>query len=268
MIYDVGDAAPVVIRVTDDDGALTNATVAIAVTRPDGTAGTASAPANLSTGVYRSRITIDQAGTWTYVWTVSGALTRVEPGELTAVSATTRVLVASMDEFKQHLNRAGSDIVDDAELRSYLVSATEWVERTIGGPVAVTTYTEFVPVSGWWITPTYRPLVSVTSLTPQLGAALDSSAYTVDTLRNGVRLLWGAMTGWYTLVYRAGLAAIPERAKLAGLIVATHLWQVQNGGGGLPYPGDDNASYVPGLGFAVPNRARQLLAPDTIPGIA
>lgn len=264
MIFDVGDVAPISTNVTDPSGTLTNATVTVAVTRPDGTAGTVGSPTNLSTGVYRALVTVDQAGEWTYTFTWSGAVTGVDAGQFTAVSPG-RVLVASFSEFKQHLNR--TDLTDDAELRTYLASATDWVERTIGGPVSVQTFTELVPVANWWIQPTYRPLVSVTSLTPELGSTLDSSAYVVDTTRNAIRVRWGIFSGWYTLVYKAGLAVIPERVKLAGLIVAAHLWQVQNGGGGLPFPGDSEVPQF-GQGFAVPNRAKELLAPDVIPGFA
>jgi hypothetical protein len=214
-------------------------------------------------GLYTATYTVDQAGLWTYLWTASGAVVAKEPSQFTVIAP--RTLVASMEEFKKHLNRG--DTIDDAELRTYLVAGTDWVERRIGGPVSVQTFTELVPVSGWWIQPTYRPLVTVISLTPELGTALDSSAYVVDTLRGAIRIRWGAFTGWYTLVYTAGLATIPERVKLAGMIVGAHLWQVQNGGGGLPFPGDTDMPQF-GQGFAVPNRAKELLAPDTIPGFA
>jgi hypothetical protein len=264
VIFDVGDAAPITTNVLDASGTLTNAAVAVAVTRPDGTTGTVSAPTNLSTGVYRALVTVDQAGLWRYTFTWSGAVVGVDAGEFTAVTPG-RVLVASFDEFKKHLNR--TDVGDDPELRTYLEAATDWVERRIGGPVSVQTFIELIPLSGWWIIPAYRPLVSVTSLTPELGAALDSSTYVVDALRGAIRIRWGASSGWHTLVYKAGLAVIPERVKLAGLIVAAHLWQVQNGGGGMPFPGDSDVPQF-GQGFAVPNRAKELLSVDTIPGFA
>lgn len=176
-------------------------------------------------------------------------------------------LVATLAEFKAHLNYTSPGAADDTELTNHLTAASEWMERTIGGPLAVTSFTEQVKVTGWWITPTYRPLVSVTSLTPELGGVLDPSSYVLDAVRNGIRIRWGALTGWYTLVYTAGLAAIPAHVKLAGLILAAHLWQTQSGGGGLPVPGDDAAPTY-GRSFAVPNRVKELLATDVIPGFA
>jgi hypothetical protein len=262
MYYDVGDTASLDQFRVLLAGVLTDATVVVTVTKPDGTT-TAPTPVHTATGLYDATVTVDQAGVWTWVWTASGAVTSKETGQFTAIAP--RVLVADFAEFKAHLNR--TDLTDDAELRTYLVAATDWVERTIGGPLSVQTFTESVPVSGWWITPSQRPLVSVTSLTPELGALLDPSAYVVDTLRGAIRIRWGAFTGWYTLVYKAGYAVIQERHKLAGLIVAAHLWQIQNGGGGMPFPGDSDVPQF-GQGYAIPNRAKELLAPDRIPGFA
>lgn len=263
MNFDVGDTAPLTqFRVLSTAGVLTNATVSVLVTKPDATT-TSPSITNTATGLYDASVTVDQAGEWTWVWTASGTVTSKEPGQFTAVAP--RVLVGDFAELRQHLNR--TDNVDDSELRTYLVAATDWVERRIGGPLSVQTFTESVPVNGWWISPSRRPLVSVTSLTPELGVTLDPSAYYVDTLRNGIRIRWGAFTGWYTLVYRAGYATFSEKVKLAGLILAAHLWQVQNGGGGLPFPGDSEVPFF-GQGFAVPNRVKELLAADTIPGFA
>jgi hypothetical protein len=266
VIREVGTLITLSTVVRDSVGVVTNTpTVTITVTGPTGSTATPSGVTNTAAnGVYTATITPDVAGVYLYRWTAAGTVVDVQSDQFTVV-ASQRALIASAEELKAHMNR--TDITDDAELRTHLVAATDWIERAIGGPVSVQTFTEYVPVSGWWIVPAYKPLVSVTSLTPQLGAALDSSAFVVDTLRNGIRILWGAFTGWYTLVYRAGYSPVPERIKLAGLILAAHLWQTQNGGGGLPYPGDSEMAHF-GQGFAVPNRVKELLAPDRIPGIA
>lgn len=177
-----------------------------------------------------------------------------------------RTLVATLDELKAHLNYTGGT-TDDVELGLYLTAATDWIEKRIGGPLSVTNFVERVPVNGWWITPSQRPLVAVNSLTSELGPALDANSYVVDTLRGGIRIRWGAFTGWYVLDYNAGLAVVPYRYKLAGLILTAHLWQTQNGGGGLPFPGDSDVPQF-GWSFAIPNRVKELLSYDTIPGFA
>lgn len=177
-------------------------------------------------------------------------------------------LIATLAEFKAHLNYTG-DSSNDTELTMHLQAASDWVVETIRGPLTVTSFTDLVEMHRGRIFMRNRPLVSVTSVTSEFsGATLDSSTYVVDTTRCMVRMMWwsGYGTGWYTVVYTAGLASIPDKVKLAGLIVARHLWETQNGGGGLPFPGDNDL--VPsGLGFAVPRRAVELLERNTIPRV-
>lgn len=172
--------------------------------------------------------------------------------------------IATLAEVKAQLNK--TDSADDAELATYISAATRYVEWRLGGPVAPTSYTERHYLLGEAIIPRRRPLVSVTSLTSELGAcAIDAAAYVADTGLGQVTLLRSLPYGWYTLVYTAG-ATPSASAKLAGLIVAQHLWQTQQGSGGRPYPADDVV--MTGLGFAVPRRAEELLAGEQISGVA
>lgn len=167
-------------------------------------------------------------------------------------------LVATLAEFKAWLNR--SDATDDTELTTVLTAASEWVEWRIGGPLAVTGFTESIRCpNGWALVPHNKPLVSVTSITwERTGAiSLDPTAFKVDTDANLIRFYWGVQTGWYVVVYTAGLASIPSRVKTAGLEVARHLWLVQNGSSGRGYPGDEMPTP---MGFAIPRRAEELLA--------
>jgi hypothetical protein len=166
-------------------------------------------------------------------------------------------LCATLAEFKSWLNYTGT--ADDTEQTMVLTAASEWVEYAIGGPLSVTSFTEQHKVEGWSIGLLKVPVATVTSITPDLGVALDSSTYYVDTTANLIRSrTW--LCGQYTVVYTAGLSSIPNRVKLAGLEVARHLWLIQNGSAGRGYPGDE---VIPTpMGFAVPRRALELLAPD------
>lgn len=263
MIYDIGDLVTLSTVVRNDTGTTVNTpTVVIAVTKPDGTTVT-PAPTVTNTGsggVYTAPVTVDQSGTWNYVWTASGTVIAVDPGQFTVQPA--RTLVASMEEFKAHLNR--TDIADDLELRTHLSAATDWVEDTIGGPVSPQSFTETHCDVVGTIVPRRRPLISVTSITPYLSTALTTDAYRVDTDLGIVVLRW-SIGNEYAIVYRAGLSVIPERVKLGGLIVAAHLWETQNG-----FAGRRNVDDLvqTGLGFAIPNRARELLEKSTLGGIA
>lgn len=272
MIRQVGTQVRLRLVVTDLDGTAVNSpTVTVVVTKPDDSTLTPAVTNTGADGVYTADVTADLPGLWRYTATTAGSVVSTQSDQFTVVAAA-RPLVASMEEFKAHLNR--SDTTDDAELYTWLTVATDWVEGILGGPVAPLTFTERLEVQSGRFFPKRRPLVSVTSITPDLQSSLDSSTYIVDTDRHMVRMqyyTWAAQ-GWYTIVYRAGLSTVPERVKMAGLIVAAHLWQTQNGGGGLPIPGDANPNdpltFAAGIGYAIPNRARDLMAESRLPKVA
>jgi len=171
VIYDIGDKVTISTVVKDDTGALVNTpTLAIAVTKPDGTL-VSPAPTVTNTaagGVYTAATTVDQAGTWTYAWTASGTVTAVEPGQFTVRAQT--VYIVSLEELKAQLNRTDSG--DDLELRTYLASATRYVEHRLGGPVSVQTFTERHLVTGPSLIPRRRPLVSITSIMLDYGGVV------------------------------------------------------------------------------------------------
>jgi hypothetical protein len=77
-VYDVGDQATLrhEVRVS---GVLTDATVVLSVTAPDGTVSTPSVT-HASTGVYTAPVPVTQAGPWTYVFTMSGTVIDVAVG--------------------------------------------------------------------------------------------------------------------------------------------------------------------------------------------
>jgi len=174
-------------------------------------------------------------------------------------------LVATLAEFKAWLRWSGSGTGDDARLTDVLTSASEWVEWRIGGPLAVTAYTERHRTLGNALIPNKRPLVTVTSITPDLGTALDPAWYVVDTTTNMIRFYWGTRPSWVTLVYTAGLASVPYRGKNAGLELARHLWLTQNGSSGRGRSDDDIPTP---MGFAVPHRVDELLQTMTVGGFA
>lgn len=174
-------------------------------------------------------------------------------------------LVATLAEFKDWL-KYGTDTANDTKLTTALTAASQWVEWRIGGPLTVTSFTEHVKTVGNWITPANRPIQSVTSITPDLGSAYSATWYTIDGSRNAIYSYYGWYSGYATLVYTAGLTAILERHKIAGMEVGRHLWTIQNGSSARGYPGDD---LIPTpMGFAIPRRAEEMLAPDVIPAIA
>lgn len=270
MITDVGDAilltSPVIRDLTG--AAVNTPTLVLTVTKPDGSTSTPAVTNTGAGGLYTATFTVDQAGLWRYIWTASGTVTSVDGGQFTAATAS-RVYVASFAEAKARINRG--DTTDDNELRSYLASATDWAEWVIGGPLSVQTFTE-IHWLGYTATivPRKRPVVSITSITPDQGTALSSSSYFNNVGTGTIEFRYGASCNWHTLVYTAGLSATAfaekERVKLAGLEVFAHLWGIQNGSPARGYQTED---LVPTpFGFAVPRRAMEMIEADKIPGIA
>lgn len=168
-------------------------------------------------------------------------------------------MVATLDDLKAHLNITSSTPAQDDELTHVLIAASELVAKIIGGPLAVTTVTERYSTADTVIAVTQRPLVSVTSITPDSGSAVPSSWYDMDsfggTVTNRYRT-WGAGT----ITYQAGLSSIPERVRLAGLIIAKHLWETQYGSGAGGFNNADADGWTPTMGYAIPRRATELLA--------
>lgn len=277
MIYDVGDRATVTTELRNAQGELTAATVTLTVTGPDGTITTPSVSDNGGTGLYASSFLVPLAGTWRYKWTASGALVGVDSGQLSVVDAG-RILVAGLDEFRAQLDRA--DTSDDAELRLYLEAATNQIEWLIG-PLSPTTVTE--RHSSFDRAALRRfPVVSVTSVATVTNGVADSpvlasNKYMLDAAYGELRF-----TDWYgygyggrsdfEITYVVGRTSIPADIKLAGLIIAQHLWSVQNARWTINAPGDDQLQVIPGSGFMVPYRALELLRPyisvATVGGIA
>ncbi len=167
-------------------------------------------------------------------------------------------MVATLAEFKAALRRA--DSADDTMLTEFLDAASTITASLISAPAGfdVTAVAEVARLHRLQdiISPRKRPLVTVTDLTPDFATAVSSTTYTIDSATNTIRLLYRLPPGTYALNYTAGLTSIPSNVKRAGLIIAQHLWQTENGGGGLPYPGDQMITVS---GFAVPRRAAQML---------
>lgn len=179
------------------------------------------------------------------------------------------MLVATLDELKKQLNIPVSSTADDAELTLYLEATTGYLE----GNVALIGSRSIVErVSGGrLIFLSGRPATSVTLVTPVSGTPYSASAYSFDPAL-GVVTFTGYFAAQLDVVYDAGFATVPADLKLAGLIIASHLWRTQQGGAQSLDPNDESYGMPAGSGFAIPNRARELLRrygpPDVVPGIA
>jgi hypothetical protein len=260
--HTVGDLVTRELTVRDEDGDLVNTpTVTVAVIKPDGTA-VSPAPTVTNTGsggLYTYPVTVTAAGEWNETWTLTGTVVGTEFGQYTVRAA--RQLAVSLQEFKTHMRFSPTGTVDDAKLLDCLVAVTDLMEAVVG-PVTPREFTEWHTVRGCVISPRHHPLVSVTSITPFQGTALDASTFVVDTDLNLIRLPNTYTATLMQVVLEAGHDPWPGGLKYAGKIIGQHDWSVNNGNGGRPSPDADVLAMIPGTGYLVPYRALELMRPS------
>lgn len=182
--------------------------------------------------------------------------------------------VPTLPDVKAQLNITGA--ANDELLNRYLNAALGLIEARVG-PSQVRTFTEQVTVRSFGINLSYRPVVSITSLTPLLDSYTSLTSADVEfDARSGS--LWrrdqGTLAGSWSVVYTAGWATFPDNYHLATLITVQHLWRTTRGGSARPSQGntDDlsvtNSSFgrlarLSGQSVTLPAAALELLG-DTI----
>lgn len=129
--YDLGDAVLLSTTVYDPTTGLpADATMALTLTKPDGTAGSVGSVNHPSTGNYNaSTAATDQVGTWFYKWTASGALIAVDSGQFTVANPAPPPY-ASLAQLKHRLRL--TDTTDDDELIRVLATASRRIDRDTG----------------------------------------------------------------------------------------------------------------------------------------
>lgn len=278
MPFDLGDTVRLAAECKDAAGTLTNAaSVALTITLPDGTT---TSPAVTNPPGQTGKYTVDyvsvQAGRHAVRWvftTPASAYT-----DSFDVREATPPLILSLADGKAHLNI--SSTTHDEELRSWLETVTSVVEHFAGACVrrTVTEDHDHLPVYGAEaVALRTTPALSLTSVLAVLDSGTDYAVADLDldgTTGLVRRLDGGRMYGPLRITYVVGRAVVPANISAAARIILQHLWRTQYGASrGLPSIGggeDFNVTEpIPGLGYAVPNRALQLLEPHRLPpGVA
>lgn len=166
--------------------------------------------------------------------------------------------LCSLAAAKKHLNMEDQVHVDDEELRGQIEAATGVVERHRLEIVAARQLT--ARVCGGQLLPR-RPVIRAVSAVRVVGGApVDVTGWEVDgetDLLTVPRTVGSALT----VTYYAGYEVIPEHFIRAAEIIAAHLWETQRMSsiGGASSVGEDQYLTPSGLGYAIPNRAVQLL---------
>lgn len=270
-MIDLGSVVQIAVDVRDAAGALTNpASATLTITLPDGTTATpAVGLPPTATGQLRVDYVTGQPGRHSWRMVTTSPTTAYT--DVFNVAPAAPPAMMSLADAKKHLNIPATTTTDDDELRGYLSAATLAVERARGEIVVRRTFTDDFQLSAptAQILLTRVPVVALTSVQAVDAATtwtvgnLDADAGSgVVTVKSGA-----AFSGWLRVVYEAGYPVIPDGWLLAGEIILQHLWETQRGTSvGVSFGGGEQATPF-GMGFAIPNRALELLGPQ-LPGVA
>ena len=277
-MYDLGGVAVLSFTATDTTGAPANATTCtLTITLPDGTidgphtlAGTA--------GVYTYPFLTTQAGRHLYRFVATGT-----PGPGVGVGAyddvidvyqsTPYTLISLADSKK--LLRVSSAIFDD-DLRFFNEAVTAIIDKYCG-PMVPRLVTERHTAGARTLmlrqVPVYIPAGQphdIVSITPVLIYGVpypDLSLLSVDQKSGELIHTVGLpfFYGEYDIAYWAGRAVIKPNLMLGAQTILKHLWAMERGGGRpTTTPGaSDDVTML--WGFAVPNRALEILESERAP---
>lgn len=279
MAIDLGDVYRLTFPLYSPSGGLVNATaMALTITLPDGTTTTPTVTnPPVSTGQYLYDYQTVQAGRHAVRWVGTGA----NPGahaDVFDVRPAAPAYLVSLADIKQQLNMTGTG--DDEELRRIIEAATGVVERHLDMAVVRRTVVERRNLGNptIWGSPgvlqriplTTRPILSITSVVSSDGATTWSPANMRVTDSGVVEVLAGSIVwGPVDFTNVVGMQVIPANYTTATAIIVQHIWDTQRGSKGGAHPAglDTPGAGFTSFGYAIPNRALELLGPQ-ISGIA
>ncbi|WP_405924856.1 hypothetical protein [Streptomyces sp. NBC_00035] len=272
MPYDLGATARLTADCRDPGGTLVTASTAtVTVTLPDGSTVSPAAAETATDGVYQADYVTEQSGRHTVRWVFTGPAHAYTDALDVREEAPPTVL--PLADAKGLLKKKG-DASDDSLVRFWNESTTRAVEYFVG-PVVVRTVSEghYVGLANA-IALRKTPALELVSMTSLLsgGVTYDVADLVLDgSLGIVIRRDGGRIYGPVRMVYRAGRIVIPANILGASQLILQHLWRTL-AGPGRPQRGVDDYDVtepIPGLGYAIPNRAVQLMNPDDDgPGIA
>ncbi|EGX60095.1 hypothetical protein SZN_09241 [Streptomyces zinciresistens K42] len=271
MPYDLGATARLNAECRDPAGALVTAgSAVVTVTLPDGTTVTPDSEQTATAGLYQADYVTQVAGRHTVRWLFAVPAHAYTDSFDVRDEAPPTVL--SLQDAKTLLKK--QDSRDDPLVRFWLEASTRAVEHFVG-PVVVRTVTEDHQVGR--VTSLALRKAPVLSLLSVTSLHSGGGGYAPDTLHLDpvtgavTRRDGGQLTGPLQVVYRAGRPVVPANILAGAQLILQHLWRTA-AGPGRPQRGTDDFDVtepIPGLGYAIPNRAVQMLSPDDDgPGIA
>lgn len=271
MPFDLGKTVRLTAQCRDAGGTLTTAAAAVlTITQPDGTAVTPAVPVPATAGQYSVDWLPTQPGLHQVRWvftTPADAYTDVADVRTAAPPA-----MISLADAKRQVNIPADVTRDDDEVREWAVSATRAVENFVG-PVVQRTVTAIVTGGSTALVLPTTPVIAVTAIEPvtTVQQSVDVAVLAADPDTGVVDRTDGLAfpPGRYRMTYTAGRTVITANISKAAALIFQHLWRTQRGGSRAGTGGGDDYSVtepIPGLGYAIPNRALQLLQADNEAG--
>jgi hypothetical protein len=267
MSYDLGAPVPLTMTVKDASGAPANSgNMRLVITLPDDTTAVVDPVAPSPTGSYAYSYPTAQAGRHQVRWLGTGA----NPAAYTDVfdvRPAAAPMLFSLADGKAQLDIPATSTGDDDKIREYIAATTAAVEYFVGPVIRRTVEQVLQGDRAAWVLHT-TPVLTITSVTAlqTWQPAIDIGVLDVDTDTGILRRTDGIWfySGDYRVLYVAGRTAVPPNVALAGKLILQHLWRTQYGAARGPSSADDFlvTEQVPGFGYAIPNRALQLLQND------
>lgn len=278
---------------TDTNGNPVNAAgglskITCVVYQPDGTmVSLTSAVTSPATGTYAAVFTAAQAGHHVVVWTSTDTTYPGAFSDSFEVQPAIDTTIVSLAEAKEILHQTATTKYD-AKIQGHNASVTNWIEWYCG-PVIVQPVVEELPSDGLVVQLSKPPVIGLTAWTA-LPAGIDPSRVVpapptpmfpvrvfgvpypltqlyADPKKGTVKHTSGLpfYYGDYLWSYQAGRPVIPACIYEAAKITLKHLYYVESGGTGSGTGSGDEETTMTPFGFAVPNRAIEMLAPEAIP---
>jgi hypothetical protein len=284
MAYDIGQMVRLPVTVRDTAGTLTDATMAISVTRPDETVYPAPAVAHDGVGQYHADVIPDAAnyGPWLWRYTASGAAVGVYTGQFLVRAPGPRIV--SLVEAKRHLNKDLNVTTDDEDIRDFIDAAQYVIEFRLGTAVVPRTIVEYFDGGTDVVHLRTGPVLTVIEVREQwspgdqrvLTVEPDTSVGTSDNYLLDVptRRIFRRLSGYpypfppgrsnVKVTYRAGTLVPAPNVHLAALELISHVWRASQLASGQTRTKEVTESLV-AIGYTVPNRVRELLATKRAP---
>lgn len=267
MAFDLGDVVPLTIDITDITGHLADAgAVVLTIGLPDGTSVTPSV-LNPSTGRYQVDYPTTQAGPHSVRWVATGANASAHTDAFDVRPGTPGYII-SLASAKTQLKIPQSDTSQDEQLREFVEATAYVIENHRKEVIVRRTVIEdhFIRESASKLLLRLTPVISLGAVTTVDGGTSWNVADLHVTSATGLVVGKSSMgtvsfIGNIQVTYVAGRTIIPANYTLAARIIVQHLWETTRGNPRTgPWPGgQEDTTQIFGMGFAIPNRALQLL---------